>query len=163
MLIISKPSMGGRLYFSWHRFGICWAIQPVSPTSLIVRHLQDAPSPASLVPGPGSEITESRSRRLSCLASADVGLAACLRVWTLISFCKIKDYHHNIDKVQARVGQKIFTNWEKKKYKYIFCKMVYFQYLYFEKGLKSGFTMFCCCVKFCVSRKKDLSSFPNCL
>ena len=86
MLIISELSMGGRLC-TFHDTDWVFAGQfsLVSPTSLTVRHPQDAPSPASLVLGPGSEITESRSRRLSCLASADVGLAACLRVWTLIS------------------------------------------------------------------------------
>ena len=78
--------MGGRLC-TFHDTDWVFAGQfsLVSPTSLTVRHPQDATSPASLVLGPGSEITESRSRRLSCLASADVGLAACLRVWTLIS------------------------------------------------------------------------------
>ena len=78
--------MGGRLC-TFHDTDWVFAGQfsLVSPTSLSVRHPQDATSPASLVLGPGSEITESRSRRLSCLASADVGLAACLRVWTLIS------------------------------------------------------------------------------
>ena len=35
--------------------------------------------------------------------------------------CKIKDYHHNIDKVQARVGQKIFTNSEKQNNKTTNC------------------------------------------
>ena len=89
MLIISELSMGGRLC-TFHDTDWVFAGQFTSsawwaPHPSLSAILKMPQSPASLVLGPGSEITESRSRRLSCLKSADVGLAACLRVWTLIS------------------------------------------------------------------------------
>ena len=74
MLIISEPSMGGRLYFSWHRLGICWAIHslvnPRPSLSAIYKmpHLQH----------PWSRVRVPRSRNLAadvCLVSRLLMLA----------------------------------------------------------------------------------------